>query len=81
MNVEQILRITMIIGGCLFVPGLVAAAFGAENGLLFMFFSAPFLMVALSLVFIEWRRERVLEHEVHMAELAREAKKAMEDLE
>ena len=81
MNMEMVLRIAMIIGGCLWVPGFVMAAFGTEDGKSLMLIAAPFLMMAFSLLFIEWRGERVLEHKIRMAQFDREAKLAKGDLE
>lgn len=81
MNTEMILRITMIAGGCLWVPGFVMAAFGTENEKTLRLIAAPFLMMAFSLLFIEWRGERVLKHKVRMAQLARETKMPKEDVE
>ena len=80
MNTEMILRITMIAGGCLWVPGFVMAAFGTDDGKTLMLIAAPFLMMAFSLLFIEWRGERVLKHKVRMAQLARETEMAKEDV-
>lgn len=85
---EQLLRITMIIGACCWVAGLLLMLFGenAPGGLL-MAVGFPFLIIALSFLFIEWREERALEreertleHEVRMAGLTREAKLAKGEL-
>ena len=81
MNTEMILRITMITGGCLWVPGFVMAAFGTDDGKTLMLIATPFLMMAFSLLFIEWRGERVLKHKVRMAQLARETEMAKGGLE
>ena len=71
----------MITGSCLWVPGFVMTAFGSDDGKTLMLIAAPFLMMAFSLLFIEWRGERVLKHKVRMAQLARETKMAKEDVE
>ncbi len=78
---EQLLRITMIIGACFWVAGLLLMLF-AENapGGLLMAVGFPFLIIALSFLFIEWREERALKHEVRMTGLTREAKLAKGDL-
>lgn len=81
MNTEMILRITMITGSCLWVPGFVMTAFGSDDGKTLMLIAAPFLMMAFSLLFIEWRGERVLKHKVRMAQLARETEMAKGGLE
>ena len=78
---EQLLRITMIIGVCFWVAGLLLMLFGeyASSGLLIAV-GFPFLIIALSFLFIEWREERCLEHKARMARLAREAQFAKGDL-
>ncbi len=78
---EQLLRITMIIGACFWVAGLLLMLFGenAPAGLLIAV-GFPFLIIALSFLFIEWREERALKHEVRMTGLIREAKLAKGDL-
>ncbi len=85
---EQLLRITMIIGACFWVAGLLLLLFAEGNlGGLLMACGFPFLIIALSFLFIEWREqraerreERALEHEVRMAGLTRETKLAKGEL-
>ena len=92
---EQLLRITMIFGACLWVAGLFLMLFPDDDpARLLMVVGFPFLIIALSFVFIEWREqraewrqertewreERALEHEIRMLALAREAKLAKGEL-